>query len=143
MLNVFLCALYKSSFAFRLRLPFSFHFLLHQAKVAAAAVADAHTAHKLTNFSSQLHCNKFNAKCIMSLDGAQLNYVNAAGTTVAYTAKGRNFNVGSFLGCDLVLPDAERIHCEIQCDAFGRVSTVCAFVCFMCVCGCGCVFVCK
>ncbi|KRF78890.1 microtubule-associated protein futsch isoform X2 [Drosophila virilis] len=57
----------------------------------------------------------------MSLDGAQLNYVNAAGTTVAYTAKGRNFNVGSFLGCDLVLPDAERIHCEIQCDAFGRV----------------------
>lgn len=58
----------------------------------------------------------------MSLDGAQLNFVNASGATVAHAAKGRKFNVGSFLGCDLVLPDAERLHCEIQCDAFGRVS---------------------
>lgn len=58
----------------------------------------------------------------MSLDGAQLNFVNASGVTVEHAAKGRKFNVGSFLGCDLVLPDAERLHCEIQCDAFGRVS---------------------
>ncbi|KAH8310686.1 hypothetical protein KR044_002571 [Drosophila immigrans] len=58
----------------------------------------------------------------MSLDGAQLSFVNAGGISVAHSAKGRKFNVGSFLGCDLVLPDAERVHCEIQCDAFGRVS---------------------
>ncbi|TDG46803.1 hypothetical protein AWZ03_006687 [Drosophila navojoa] len=58
----------------------------------------------------------------MSLDGAQLNHVNADGISVAYPAKGRKFNVGSFLGSDLMLPDAERIHCEIQCDAFGRVT---------------------
>ncbi|XP_032592832.1 titin isoform X2 [Drosophila grimshawi] len=59
----------------------------------------------------------------MSLDGAQMSCVNAAGgSTVAYTAKGNKFTVGSYLGCDLVLPDAERIHCEIQCDSFGRVT---------------------
>ncbi|XP_017861997.1 PREDICTED: titin isoform X2 [Drosophila arizonae] len=58
----------------------------------------------------------------MSLDGAQLNHVNADGISVAYPAKGRKFNVGSFLGSDLMLPDAERVHCEIQCDAFGRVT---------------------
>ncbi|KAH8417281.1 hypothetical protein KR222_007876 [Zaprionus bogoriensis] len=58
----------------------------------------------------------------MSLDGAQLNFVNGAGVAVAHAAKGRKFNVGSFLGCDLVLPDAERLHCEIHCDAYGRVT---------------------
>ncbi|KAM8704397.1 hypothetical protein ACLKA7_008927 [Drosophila subpalustris] len=58
----------------------------------------------------------------MSLDGAQLNFVNATGVSVAHAAKGREFKVGSYLGCDLVLPDAERVHCEIKCDAFGRVS---------------------
>ncbi|KAH8358677.1 hypothetical protein KR093_001700 [Drosophila rubida] len=58
----------------------------------------------------------------MSLDGAQLSFVNADGISVAHAAKGRKFNVGSYLGCDLVLPDAERVHCEIQCDAFGRVT---------------------
>ncbi|XP_062122696.1 uncharacterized protein LOC133836318 isoform X2 [Drosophila sulfurigaster albostrigata] len=58
----------------------------------------------------------------MSLDGAQLSFVDAAGISVAHAAKGRKFNVGSYLGCDLVLPDAERLHCEIQCDAFGRVT---------------------
>lgn len=58
----------------------------------------------------------------MSLDGAQLIFVNATGVTKKHEAKGRKFIVGSFLGSDLVLPDAERLHCEILCDAFGRVS---------------------
>lgn len=58
----------------------------------------------------------------MSLDGAQLNFINAAGVTEKYAAKGRKFIVGSYLSSDLVLSDAQRLHCEIQCDAFGRVS---------------------
>lgn len=61
----------------------------------------------------------------MSLDGAHLNFVDASGVSVSHAAKGREFNVGSYLSCDLVLPEAERVHCEIKCDAFGRVSSLC------------------
>jgi len=59
----------------------------------------------------------------MSLDGAQLSFINAAGVLEAHSAKGRKFVVGSVFGSDLVLTDAERVHCEIQCDAYGRVSS--------------------
>ncbi|XP_067640933.1 microtubule-associated protein futsch isoform X2 [Eurosta solidaginis] len=39
-------------------------------------------------------------------------------------AKGRKFTVGYYMSCDYVLEDsrAEGVHCEIQCDAFGRVT---------------------
>ncbi|XP_033150961.1 uncharacterized protein LOC117135097 isoform X2 [Drosophila busckii] len=60
----------------------------------------------------------------MSLEGAYLSIESSDGITVSHAAKGRKFNIGSYLDCHLVLPDAERIHCEIQCDAFGRV-TIC------------------
>ncbi|XP_034488712.1 titin [Drosophila innubila] len=58
----------------------------------------------------------------MSLDGAHLNFVNASGVSEEHAAKGREFIVGSKLSCDLVVPEAERVHCEIKCDAFGRVT---------------------
>ncbi|XP_054747791.1 titin [Anastrepha obliqua] len=39
-------------------------------------------------------------------------------------AKGRKFTVGYYMNCDYVLDDPRAIgvHCEIQCDAFGRVT---------------------
>uniref|UniRef100_A0A0K8UL40 FHA domain-containing protein n=1 Tax=Bactrocera latifrons TaxID=174628 RepID=A0A0K8UL40_BACLA len=39
-------------------------------------------------------------------------------------AKGRKFTVGYYMNCDYVLEDPRAIgvHCEIQCDAFGRVT---------------------
>ncbi|CAD6995869.1 unnamed protein product [Ceratitis capitata] len=39
-------------------------------------------------------------------------------------AKGRKFTVGYYMNCDYVLEDQRAIgvHCEIQCDAFGRVT---------------------
>lgn len=44
-------------------------------------------------------------------------------------AKGRKFTVGYYMNCDYVLEDPRAIgvHCEIQCDAFGRVSCDCKF----------------
>ncbi|XP_030374851.1 titin [Scaptodrosophila lebanonensis] len=58
----------------------------------------------------------------MSLDGAQLMHVNAAGVSEAHPAKGRKFIIGSYVDSDLELADADRLHCEIQCDSFGRVT---------------------
>ncbi|XP_026851169.1 titin isoform X2 [Drosophila persimilis] len=60
----------------------------------------------------------------MSLDGAKLRYVDESGLPVVVAAKGRTFQVGSYLSCDLVLdgPQVEELLCEIKCDAFGRVT---------------------
>ncbi|BFF90107.1 titin [Drosophila madeirensis] len=60
----------------------------------------------------------------MSLDGAKLRYVDESGLPVILAAKGRTFQVGSYLSCDLVLegPQVEEVMCEIKCDAFGRVT---------------------
>ncbi|XP_022213660.2 titin homolog [Drosophila obscura] len=60
----------------------------------------------------------------MSLDGAKLRYVDESGLPVVVAAKGRTFQVGSYLSCDLVLdgPQVEEVLCEIKCDAFGRVT---------------------
>ncbi|XP_034130930.1 titin isoform X3 [Drosophila guanche] len=60
----------------------------------------------------------------MSLDGAKLRYVDESGLPVILAAKGRTFQVGSYLSCDLVLegPQVEEVICEIKCDAFGRVT---------------------
>ncbi|XP_017004532.2 fap1 adhesin [Drosophila takahashii] len=60
----------------------------------------------------------------MFLDGARLRYEDENGETVVLPAKGRTFLVGSYLTCDLFLegPQDERLVCEINCDAFGRVS---------------------
>ncbi|XP_033245836.1 titin isoform X2 [Drosophila miranda] len=60
----------------------------------------------------------------MSLDGAKLRYVDESGLPVVVAAKGRTFQVGSYLTCDLVLdgPQVEEMLCEIKCDAFGRVT---------------------
>ncbi|XP_043656323.1 titin homolog [Drosophila teissieri] len=59
----------------------------------------------------------------MSLDGARLRYEDENGKTVVLAAKGRSFQVGSYYNCDLILegPEEERLICEINCDAFGRV----------------------
>ncbi|KAH8369454.1 hypothetical protein KR009_011270 [Drosophila setifemur] len=59
----------------------------------------------------------------MSLDGARLRYVDENGETVVVPAKGRTFQIGAYLNCDLVLGGAlgERLICEIQRDPFGRV----------------------
>ncbi|EDW97312.2 titin [Drosophila yakuba] len=59
----------------------------------------------------------------MSLDGARLRYEDENGKTVVLAAKGRTFQVGSYYNCDLILegPEEERLICEINCDAFGRV----------------------
>lgn len=59
----------------------------------------------------------------MSLNGARLRYVDENGQEVLVPAKGRTFQIGSYFSCDLILePQAERLICEIKCDAFGRVS---------------------
>jgi len=60
----------------------------------------------------------------MSLDGGRLRYEDENGKTVVLAAKGRTFQVGSYYNCDLILegPEEERLICEINCDAFGRVS---------------------
>ncbi|XP_070137985.1 fap1 adhesin isoform X2 [Drosophila bipectinata] len=59
----------------------------------------------------------------MSLDGARLHYVDKEGATVVVPAKGRSFQVGAYLSCDLLLggEQGERLICEIMRDAFGRV----------------------
>ncbi|XP_016949413.1 titin [Drosophila biarmipes] len=57
----------------------------------------------------------------MSLEGARLRYEDENGETVVLAAKGRTFQVGSYYNCDLLLPQEERLICEINCDAFGRV----------------------
>ncbi|XP_033166878.1 titin isoform X2 [Drosophila mauritiana] len=59
----------------------------------------------------------------MSLDGGRLRYEDENGKTVVLAAKGRTFQVGSYYNCDLILegPEEERLICEINCDAFGRV----------------------
>ncbi|XP_037722083.1 uncharacterized protein LOC119555004 isoform X2 [Drosophila subpulchrella] len=59
----------------------------------------------------------------MSLEGARLRYEDENGETVVLAAKGRTFQVGSYYNCDLILegPQEERLICEINCDAFGRV----------------------
>ena len=73
----------------------------------------------------------------MSLDGAKLICLDEAGNrlpegaadgvklnAVEILAKGRKFTVGYYTNCDLFIADsrAQGVHCEIQCDAFGRVS---------------------
>ncbi|KAH8291971.1 hypothetical protein KR054_002788 [Drosophila jambulina] len=59
----------------------------------------------------------------MSLNGARLRYVDENGEVVLVAAKGRTFQIGSYFSCDVILePQAERLICEITCDAFGRVS---------------------
>ncbi|KAH8338937.1 hypothetical protein KR074_005787 [Drosophila pseudoananassae] len=59
----------------------------------------------------------------MSLDGARLHYVDKEGAVVVVPAKGRSFQVGAYLSCDLLLggEQGERLICEIMRDAFGRV----------------------
>lgn len=39
-------------------------------------------------------------------------------------AKGRKFTIGYYMSCDYVLDDksSKGYHCEINCDAVGRVS---------------------
>ncbi|XP_068154014.1 fap1 adhesin [Drosophila tropicalis] len=60
----------------------------------------------------------------MFLDGAQLCYVDKDGVAVSVAAKGRTFQIGSSMGCDLLLTEdyVDRLLCEINCDAFGRVT---------------------
>ncbi|KAH8353851.1 hypothetical protein KR084_008938 [Drosophila pseudotakahashii] len=58
----------------------------------------------------------------MSLEGARLRYEDENGETVVLAAKGRTFQVGSYFNCDLLLEQEERLICEINCDAFGRVT---------------------
>lgn len=66
----------------------------------------------------------------MSLEGAKLICLDEAGNHgEIVTAKGRKFTLGYYVNCDYVLVDerAKGVHCEIECDAFGRVSI---FVCY-------------
>ncbi|KAH8346968.1 hypothetical protein KR059_003621 [Drosophila kikkawai] len=61
----------------------------------------------------------------MSLNGARLRYVDDNGEEVLVPAKGRTFQIGSYISCDVILePQAERLVCEITCDAFGRVTLI-------------------
>ncbi|EDW85115.1 uncharacterized protein Dwil_GK12783 [Drosophila willistoni] len=60
----------------------------------------------------------------MFLDGAQLCYVDKDGVALSVAAKGRTFQIGSSMGCDILLTEdyVDRLLCEINCDAFGRVT---------------------
>lgn len=61
----------------------------------------------------------------MSLEGAKFICLDEAGNHGEMVlAKGRKFTVGYYVSCDFVLADerAKGVHCEIECDAFGRVS---------------------
>ncbi|KAH8294769.1 hypothetical protein KR018_002688 [Drosophila ironensis] len=59
----------------------------------------------------------------MALDGARLRYVDKDGAAVEVAAKGRSFQVGAYMSCDLLVggKQGERLICEITRDAFGRV----------------------
>nr|XP_014089155.2 uncharacterized protein LOC106616798 isoform X1 [Bactrocera oleae] len=58
--------------------------------------------------------------------GVEAGGIGDASTSenVIIEAKGRKFTVGYYMNCDYVLEDPRAIgvHCEIQCDAFGRVT---------------------
>ncbi|TMW51838.1 hypothetical protein DOY81_003083 [Sarcophaga bullata] len=61
----------------------------------------------------------------MSLEGAKLICLDEAGNHGEIVmAKGRKFTLGYYVNCDYVLVDerAKGVHCEIECDAFGRVT---------------------
>ncbi|KAM7361203.1 uncharacterized protein ACRADG_010465 isoform 2-T2 [Cochliomyia hominivorax] len=61
----------------------------------------------------------------MSLEGAKFICLDEAGNQGEIVlAKGRKFTVGYYVSCDFVLADerAKGVHCEIECDAFGRVT---------------------
>uniref|UniRef100_A0A1A9X1X5 FHA domain-containing protein n=1 Tax=Glossina brevipalpis TaxID=37001 RepID=A0A1A9X1X5_9MUSC len=60
----------------------------------------------------------------MSLEGAKLIRLDEAGNQCeTIVAKGRNLTLGYYMSCDYVLKDrrAKGVHCEIECDALGRV----------------------
>ncbi|XP_039971309.1 mucin-17 [Bactrocera tryoni] len=58
--------------------------------------------------------------------GVEAGGIGDASTSenIVIEAKGRKFTVGYYMNCDYVLEDSRAIgvHCEIQCDAFGRVT---------------------
>ncbi|XP_019847301.2 microtubule-associated protein futsch [Bactrocera dorsalis] len=58
--------------------------------------------------------------------GVEAGGIGDASTSenIIIEAKGRKFTVGYYMNCDYVLEDPRAIgvHCEIQCDAFGRVT---------------------
>lgn len=61
----------------------------------------------------------------MSLEGAKFICLDEAGNHGEIVlAKGRKFTMGYYVSCDFVLVDerSKGVHCEIECDAFGRVS---------------------
>ncbi|XP_046805182.1 titin isoform X2 [Lucilia cuprina] len=61
----------------------------------------------------------------MSLEGAKFICLDEAGNHGEIVlAKGRKFTMGYYVSCDFVLVDerAKGVHCEIECDAFGRVT---------------------
>ncbi|GBP93320.1 hypothetical protein EVAR_67963_1 [Eumeta japonica] len=66
----------------------------------------------------------------MTLEGAKLICLDAAGNHGEIVrAKGRKFTMGYYVNCDFVLVDerAMGVHCEIECDAFGREKTIYGF----------------
>lgn len=63
----------------------------------------------------------------MSLEGAKFICIDEAGNHGEIVlAKGRKFTMGYYVSSDYVLVDerAKGVHCEIECDAFGRVSNI-------------------
>ncbi|XP_054082915.1 mucin-16 isoform X2 [Zeugodacus cucurbitae] len=58
--------------------------------------------------------------------GVEAGGIGDASTSenIVIEAKGRKFTIGYYMNCDYVLEDPRAIgvHCEIQCDAFGRVT---------------------
>lgn len=58
------------------------------------------------------------------LSGAKLIVLNNNGEhEKIIKAKGRQLTIGHYASCDYPIshPTAEGVHCEINCDAFGRV----------------------
>lgn len=67
----------------------------------------------------------------MSLESAKLIRLDEAGNQCeTIVANGRKLTLGYYMSCDYVLTDprAKGVHCEIECDALGRVGFIFSYL---------------